>query len=553
MSDRELVEESAEASVAEPDPEKSGSDGSVAESESTDTTADTEPADGAGIAEPEWVTADDDPPDAIRGGATMGQAPSRGTGGDPTPVSEPGANSAAAGSERADAEREDLTEELGLLADSRGRTDGEVVANASVGPDDGTAVGVDRWGIGLTAGLVAGAAGVLTGTTAAFVAGVVPLAFALYGYATRPPAVELDVERRIDTAAPTPGSEIGVTVTVENTGSRPLADVRIADGAPARMPVVSGTPRHSASLRPGEATTFSYRLAARRGDHAFGDLAVVARNVSGTGEHRITADLACEVTCSAGVDHVPLTGQTIQYAGRVPTDAGGEGVEFYSTRKYQPGDPMSRVDWKRYARSNELTTIDFRENRAATVVVVVDTREDAQVAPDDESLDGVELGTYAGVRLIDELCAETNRVGVATYGEDGGYLAPGTGETVALRAAKLFGGDLDTDDPAVMRLSGSRPFRRLRRSMPDDAQVLFVSPVLDRHAVDVARRFTAYGHAVTVVSPDVTGDSPGGRVAGIDRARRLESLREHGSHVVDWSPDRPLRSSLDAARRRWSA
>jgi uncharacterized repeat protein (TIGR01451 family) len=507
-------------------------------------------ADDTAVAEPAWVTADDYPPDANQGGATMGQAPSAGTRGPLTAASERPTESTDADST---GHREDLTDELGLLADRRAHGDGEVVADASVDADDGTAVGVDRWGVGLAAALVAGAVGILTGTTAAFVAGVVPLAFAIYGYATRPPAVELDVERRVDTGAPRPGSGVTVTVTVENTGSRPLADVRVADGAPARMPVVGGSPRHSASLRPGESTTYGYELAARRGDHEFGDLAVVARNVSGTGECRLAADLGTDLSCSAGVDRVPLTGQTIQYAGRVATDAGGEGVEFYSTRQYQPGDPMSRVDWKRYARSNELTTIDFRETRAATVVVVVDIRETAQVAPDAESLDGVELGKYAAVRLVDELCAETNRVGVATYGADGGYLAPGTGETVAVSAARLLGGDLDADDASVRGLPGRAPFERLRRSLPDDAQVLFVSPVLDDHAVGVARRFTAHGHAVTVVSPDVTGDSPGGVVDGIDRARRLESLREHGSRVVDWPPERPLRSSLDAARRRWSA
>lgn len=542
MTDRELVREAdADADSASTTPD------SEATSESPAPDSDT--ADDASVADPAWVVEDDDTPDAIRGGATMGQAPSAGEGSVPTAPSKRDPTADSDG----EAERESLTDELGLLADRRAHDDGEVVTSAAVDEADGTAVGVDRWSVGLTAGLVAGAVGILTGTTAAFVAGVVPLAFAVYGYATRPPAVELDVERRVDTGAPTPGSEVTVTVTVENVGSRPLADVRITDGAPARMPVVDGTPRHAASLRPGESTTFSYRLAARRGDHEFGDLAVVARNVSGTGERRLAAPLGTDLTCSAGVDRVPLTGQTIQYAGRVPTDAGGEGVEFYSTRQYRPGDPMSRVDWKRYARSKELTTVDFRENRAATVVVVVDTREGAQVAPDEESLDGVELGKYAAVRLVDELCAETNRVGVATYGEGGGYLAPGTGETVALRAVRLLGGDLDTDDPSVRRLPGRQPFERLRRSLPDDAQVLFVSPVLDDHAVDVARRFTAYGHAVTVVSPDVTGDSPGGVVDGIDRARRLESLREHGSRVVDWPPERPLRSSLDAARRRWSA
>ncbi len=44
------------------------------------------------------------------------------------------------------------------------------------------------------------------------------------------------------------------------------------------------------------------------------------------------------------------------------------------------------------------------------------------------------------------------------------------------------------------------------------------TPLLDDRAADAAKRLAAYGHAVTVVSPDMTGgDSPGRTVERIDR------------------------------------
>nr|WP_252718821.1 hypothetical protein [Haloarcula sp. CBA1122] len=92
----------------------------------------------------------------------------------------------------------------------------------------------------------------------------------------------------------------------------------------------------------------------------------------------------------------------------------------------------------------------------------------------------------------------------------------------------------------------------LDRSIPSESQVVFCTPLLDDRAADAAKRLAAYGHAVTVVSPDMTtGDSPGSTVERIDRTARLDDLRGR-VRVVDWTPAEPLAKALIRATERWA-
>jgi|GEM_PF-5717335 len=120
------------------------------------------------------------------------------------------------------------------------------------------------------------------------------------------------------------------------------------------------------------------------------------------------------------------------------------------------------------------------------------------------------------------------------------------------RPDRADGGRQDASVGASDRTRPDRDVRRLDRRLLDGAQVLFCTPLLDQRAANVARRFSAYGRDVTVISPDVTtGSSPGNTVERITRADRVRSLR--GSvRVVDWEPTQPLAEVLTRAQQRWS-
>jgi len=402
-----------------------------------------------------------------------------------------------------------------------------------------------------------GGAGIVFRSPALLLAAVVGVAFVAYATVAEPLSADLSVARSLSDADPDLGDEVEVTVHVKNAGGRTIPDLRLVDGVPEALEVVDGTARVATVLRAGETTSFSYTVAAKRGTHEFRTLSVYARGFSGAVETELHLEASTEMVSTPSLEptrEVPLRQQTSRYAGRVDTDTGGEGLEFYRTREYRPGDSLSRIDWNRHARTGELATLEFREEKAATVVCVLDLRQDAYVHGADDSFHAADHGIDAAGQVFATLLETGDRVGIAALSADEVWLAPGLGNEHRIRAEELF-----ATHPA---LSPERPadyfslglgVRSLRKRLPNDAQVILFSPLADDQAARAARLLHAHGHAVTVVSPDPTDDATlGHRLARVERLARLTTLREVGVRVVDWDVDESLATTLARSQRRWS-
>lgn len=415
-----------------------------------------------------------------------------------------------------------------------------------------------RWtGIGAITLLTTGLA-VLFQRPALLLVGVVGVAYAAYARAGEAPDPALVVERTLSDPTPDVDDEVTVTVRVRNAGDATLADLRLVDGVPPALAVTDGSPRLGTAIRPGKRATLRYAVTATRGEHEWEPIRVVTRNASGSRERAVEVGpesatvLRCTPTLSATAD-LPLRGLTTQYVGRVSTSVGGTGLEFHSVRRYRAGDPRSRIDWNRFARTGELSTLQFREERAATVVLLVDARREAYVGPGEDAQNAVERGVDAAGRAFTALLDSGDRVGVAAFAPGDCWLPPGTGADHRVEARRLL-----ATHPALAPTPTEGEFaplhylRRLRRRLPADAQVLLFSPVADDYLVTVARRLDAYGHLVTVVSPDPTvDDTTGHRLARVERRNRLSSLRRAGIRVVDWG-EGSLAAALARAEGRWS-
>ncbi|MEF8786636.1 MAG: DUF58 domain-containing protein [Haloarculaceae archaeon] len=415
------------------------------------------------------------------------------------------------------------------------------------------------------------AIGLLTREPAVFLlvgVGVVAAAYARLG---EPPQPDLGISRTIATDSPDPGEEVTVEVTVVNQGDQFLPDVRLVDGVPTALRVTEGSPRFGTALAPGTSRTLVYSIRAERGSHSFDPVTVVCRSVNGAHEtttHAVETALTCRPVVK-GAASPPLQRLVSPYSGQVPTDTGGSGLEFHGIREYRPGDRASRIDWVRRARTGELTTVEFRREQTATVVLLVDAREISYVreADDENGVHAVEHGVLATAELFAGLLDAGNRVGVGALGTDLVWVAPGTGESHRHRAREVlathptlspsppqsdpetFGLDTPTAEPDNRTAA---QLRRLRTRLTTDVQVFFLSPLADDAAVTIARGLHAAGHPVTVVSPDVSGDSSvGERVARLDRYHRIQALGKAGVRVADWDPDGPLAVALHRVEEAW--
>ncbi|AQL42425.1 hypothetical protein BV210_06725 [Halorientalis sp. IM1011] len=450
---------------------------------------------------------------------------------------------------------------------------------------------VARWHGALVGALFASALGLYVGDHVFFLVATIPLAYVVYGHVTGLGPPSLSVERTFEDDRVDPGERVTVTLTVENTGDRPIPDLRLVDGVPEAVTVADGSPAGAVALRPEESATVTYEVFPPRGAHEFGTVAVRGRSLAGTVTGTTTIDPAGDDTlrCTTLLDEFPLQDLTTPFAGQAPTDTGGDGIEFHSVREYRRGDPLSHVDWRRLARTGDLATVTYRQERAAAVVFVIDDRPAARFQPPSGGPSSLDYVVYAASRGLVTLTDAGHRVGVTTLstGTDRDWVSPGRGSTTESAASDLFdrvqGDDADpaatapaATDPAITPVAtdgagsdgsdegigaavgtadGSDPDGtalglRLAGWLPAHAQVVFCTPLVDDVPVDVVETLLSNRHTVTVLSPNVTGagdgthPTPGQAVADVQRRLRLTDLERLGVSATDWQPGTPLQVAL---------
>lgn len=427
---------------------------------------------------------------------------------------------------------------------------------AGVEPLRADAGETDHWrGISVVALLAIGA-GVIAELAPLLFGGIVGAAYVGYSRLGGPPAIDVAVDRTVTPEDPRPGDTVRVEVRIENRGDS-LVDLRLIDGVPESLAVADGSARKATVLRAGDATTLEYACELTQGRHTWESMLAIARSLNGSFERQTRIDATTVVTArplSQPIsERVPLRTTGAMSVGQLPSDRAGEGVEFQSVRGYRPGDRRTRIDWRRYARFGELSTVEFREERATSVVIVVDAREDAYLAPAAEAPHAVEYGTETADRLGVTLLQAGHRVGLASLAPDPCWLAPRAERGQRARLSEL----LTTHDSfsflppeaAVRTFSWVEWFGA---RIPGDAQVVLLSPLCDDMLVEIIVRIEARGHPVTVISPDLTGTATlGGTILGMERAVRIAKLRRRGVTVVDWTVDQPLDAQLLQLAGHW--
>jgi uncharacterized repeat protein (TIGR01451 family) len=437
-----------------------------------------------------------------------------------------------------------------------------------------------RWEIGLITAALLGATGVVFGQPAVILAAGIPLAYFTFTSINRLPEMPaIHLERELSESVPRPGERIEVTLTVRNENSMVLTDLRVVDAVPDELAVVDGTPRAALSLRPDTEATIKYTIVAMQGAHAFGDPYVRLRTVSGGRRQtmRIQADGTDSVSCFIRPT-LPLdVGNTFR-TGERTTATAGQGLEFHTLREYRSGDPINRIDWRRYAKTGDLTTVEFNEQRTTTVMVVLDLREEMRLSPHEGHPDGIELTAYAGYALFEELINAGHTVGVTGVGVNapllgseiqrlkGGWawIEPGTGSETKARVNKLYealqehlfqavesGPERTTATSSSTTTAtdgGTRVMKRFIQRLTTGTPVVIVSTAMDDQFVELARQLRMANHTVTFVSPDVTHRSgTGATIEALQRSLRLNRVRKTETVAVDWDPAEPLQSALESS------
>lgn len=456
-----------------------------------------------------------------------------------------------------------------------------------------SAIPTTRWRGGVAAAAVALVAGVALGRAALVLGAVVPLLYVAWGSVSGVRVPALAVERTVRPNPVPPGSPVWVRLEVTNESDHQVSDLRVVDGVPADLAVGRGTPRAGTALEPGETCTVEYTVVARRGEHAFDRPWIAVRGVGAgavaTVDVEVTGDETLE--CRLDADAPPLADRGNRLVGHLSADDPGKGLAFHSTREYHTTDPANRINWRYYAKRNELGTVNYQRHVSASVVVVIDAREPCHVVPGPGRPTAVELAGYAATHALTSLLRGGHDVGVAVVGANGPgpaglyWLPPGGGADLRSRALELFrraataharsetdpeprpGGrqQADAGSGAGQHRQGvadgtaaqpgnrhvrdpGRQFRELVDLAPPGSQIALFSPLLDEPPVEAVETWRAYGYPVVVLSPDVvSANTVSGQFEHVRRRRRLATCQATGARTFDWLRGTPLPVALSYA------
>ena len=356
--------------------------------------------------------------------------------------------------------------------------------------------------------------------------------------------VELERERALEQ------DEIGVEVTIAS--ERPVERLELQLVLPEGLEVVSGAAAQSLRLGREDERTVRLRLrCARWGNYDVGDLAVRARDRLGllVSEGRLDRRQLLRVyPLPETLRKIVPPVATQPFAGNQVARQKGEGLEFADLRTFAPGDRVRSINWRASARRNELVVSDRHPERNADVILLLDTFADVRAG----SRSTLDLAVRAAATLATHYLDRRDRVGLVSFGGALHWLTPGMGLGQRYRIV-----DALLESEVVFNYAWKDVSVIPARTLPPQALVLAISPLLDERAVEAFADLRARGYDLVVIEVSPVGFAAPGPSASDRLAHRLWLLQRHelraryerlGVAVTTWDDETPLDAALEEVR-----
>jgi uncharacterized protein (DUF58 family) len=363
-----------------------------------------------------------------------------------------------------------------------------------------------------------------------------------------PPRLTVDVRLAEDRILE--GDDVDATISVVSATPVDRLDLyaRLPDGvelARGRNPV-------GLRLAPNEPRELELTLhAARWGGHVIGPTYFRARDPLGLIAWESTAETRPQLRVYPREDVLRRALQPVEtqvYTGNEVARVKGEGIEFADIRAWTAGDPVKRINWRASARRGELLVNESHPERNTDVILFLDSFAEARRGHEGT----LDQAVRATATLADAYAKRRDRIGLIGFGGILRWLVPGTGLVQLYRIVDAL---LDTQ--IVLSYYWKELDVIPRRTLPPNALVIGLSPLLDPRSVGALLDLRARGFDLAVIDVSPVPFTP--RPArGLDAVAydiwtlRRDALRHRlqqaGVAVAEWVPGTPLQSILEEVR-----
>jgi uncharacterized protein (DUF58 family) len=358
----------------------------------------------------------------------------------------------------------------------------------------------------------------------------------------------LDTERAVE------GQTIGLELELRANAAIHHAEVALV--LPEGAEVEDGPNPALIRLGGGQSAELSWRIRCGRwGAFTLGEAAVRTRDPAGlfVYEQRVGRPLPLKVYPSAERLRSVLRPLATQpTAGNQVARERGDGIEFADLRPFVAGDRLRRINWRATARSGELWVNDLHPERNTDVVIFLDTFVEARR----EDVGTLDLAVRAAATLAERYLAHRDRVGLVVFGGVLNWLTPATGIVQRYRIV-----DALLDAEIMLSYAWKDIDVVPRRTLPPQALVVALSPLLDERALAALADLRRRGFDVAVIeispvpfAPVSTGplDQLTERLWLLRRDARRTAFHTLGMPVVEWREGEALQSAIEevAAFRR---
>lgn len=241
--------------------------------------------------------------------------------------------------------------------------------------------------------------------------------------------------------------------------------------------------------------------------------------------------------------------ETQAYAGNLVARRAGAGIEFADVRPFQAGDQLRTINWRASARRPGLVVTQRHPEQNSDVILFLDTFAELR----DRDGGSLDLAVRAAAALAAHYLAEKNRVGLVGFGGVLQWLMPGGGLRQLYQIVEAL---LATD--IVFSYAWKEASIIPRRTLPPNALVIAVSPLLDERGIKALLDLRARGYDLAILEISPIPFVPEPRTATEVVARRLWVLeremlrlqyRRLGVSVAEWQRSEPLQRVIEEVTR----